>query len=463
MLLAVLFASCAKTGTVSSPAPGNSTISPEEQGDHTEDAAGPETDDPDALSFWAAATGNEAEVMRQIVDEYNHASQEAKVSLTLFEDETVLYNELQAAIAMKEAPDLAVLDRDLSREFYEKGQTLPPDAFLPDDAAFSEDVFLPPYLEQGKTEEGRVFAVPFYGTTYVLYYNKEAFASVKLKPEEIRTWQDVADAASLVQRRLVCEEGWELTWGYENLLDAAISNGGRIYSEDGRTVTINTEEWIQVWEQFRIWLHEDRFLRVHAGGLDDEWLRYTEADLLEMTTGGFAGSSADLPGLNPAVIGILPQPAWDEEHPATPGTRVSMLNVFSFSDTAHREGAGRFICYLTDVPAQAKWASGTGYAAANRYIINDKAYREYLKEFPDAYIPMGQAMRSVAYPADPTGEEIKQILVRAADRLLIENIPAGQVLDDAQREAQRALDKVLPPLPEEEENEMAEEGEEDVP
>lgn len=463
MLLAVLFASCAKTGTVSSPAPGNSTISPEEQSDHTEDTAGPETDDPDALSFWAAAAGNEGPVLQELVADYNASGPEREVRLRLFENETLLYQELQAAIALDAVPDLALLNRDNSIELYERGATADPGKLPGGDDMLSGEAFLPVYLDHAKAEDGRYLGIPFYGTIHVMYYNKEAFASVKLDPGEINTWQDVAEAAGLLQRRLICEEGWELTWGYENLLDAVMSNGGSIYSEDGRTVTINTEEWVSVWEQFRLWLHEDRCMRVHTGGLGEEWLDRTKADALDMTAGGFTASSAERIGLNDSVIGVLPQPAWEEEQDARPGTRLYLLNIFSYSDRAHQEAAAGFARFLTDVYAQVRWATGTGHLAVNREAETDEAYRAYLKAYPEARVAMEQRYIAITFPTDPTGGEIREILSRAADRVLIENIPAGRVLDDAQREAQRALDAVLPPLPEEEETEATEEGEEDVP
>jgi hypothetical protein len=63
---------------------------------------------------------------------------------------------------------------------------------------------------------------------------------------------------------------------------------------------------------------------------------------------------------------------------------------------------------------------------------------------------MRQSKTSEAYPNDFTGGMIKDALRRAADKLLIENLPAQRVLDEAQHEAQRALDAVLtPPVAEE--------------
>ncbi|MBR5970307.1 MAG: extracellular solute-binding protein [Lachnospiraceae bacterium] len=454
LLILFLIASCADAGTTSPSA----SVSTSNATTESEAPAEEEAEDPDAVRFWFAASENGAQVMQQIVEKYNASQGDFRVRMTLYEDENALYEALQAAVAMNRPPDIAVLGRDRSFSFYQKGQTMDLSALLQGRSGFSAEAFFPVFLEQGTDGEQTVFALPVYGTANVLYYNREAYALVKLKPEDICCWQDVAEAAYTVQRRLVCREGFELPWGYEALLDAALSNGGSIYSEDGRSVTVNTPEWVEVWEQFRVWIHEDRRMRIHSGGLDDEWLEYTKADLLDMTCGGYAGSSADYVDLDPEVAGMLPQPAWDEEKDVSYGTRVSLANIFAYSDAAHRAGAVDFLRYLTGTQAQVKWATGTGFIAANREITKEKAWQEYLRENPDAKILMRQGLQGKPYPPDPTGGEIKDILSRAADRLLIENIPAQRVLDEAQQEAQRALEAVLDPLPEEETEEGAEEA-----
>ncbi len=45
--------------------------------------------------------------------------------------------------------------------------------------------------------------------------------------------------------------------GEDNLIDMALSNGGAMISDDGRTVLINTEPWVETWEAAaRRWIHE---------------------------------------------------------------------------------------------------------------------------------------------------------------------------------------------------------------
>ena len=80
-----------------------------------------------------------------------------------------------------------------------------------------------------------------------MYYNKAAFEEAGIQAEDIKTWQDLEAAAKKMSKG---EEfyGWEPMWGSGNMIDAALSNGAQIFSEDKTEVLINSEEWVEVWE-----------------------------------------------------------------------------------------------------------------------------------------------------------------------------------------------------------------------
>ena len=91
-----------------------------------------------------------------------------------------------------------------------------------EDADFNADDFLPVFYNQGLDENGKLFALPAYGTTQVLYYNVEAFKSAGIDPKSIKTWQDLADAAKKMTSTDGSFIGWEPMWGYANLVDAGL-------------------------------------------------------------------------------------------------------------------------------------------------------------------------------------------------------------------------------------------------
>ncbi len=84
----------------------------------------------------------------------------------------------------------------------------------------------------------------------------------------------------------------------------------------------------------------------------------------------------------------------------------------------------------------------SGYAAVRNSVLGLPAYQDYLKSNPDADAALKQ-IDQYAVPAfiDPTGGAIIAALTEAVDRVQIENVPAQVALDEAQAQAQRALDE----------------------
>ena len=395
------------------------------------------------VSFWFAGNATGAAVMREIVDGFNASQSDYWAEATVFGSYTEIYSAVQTAIATGGAPDAVVLERDSSIDLYQKGLTVDLTDALQQDGDFHPERFLSVYYDQGVSEDGEIFAMPLYGTTQVLYYNKAAFAAAGVAPESIQTWSDLAAAANAVQTAGICRYGWEPMWGYENMLDAALSNGGSVFSDDGRTVTVNAPEWVEVWEAFRVWLHDERLMRVHSGGYGWEYWDFTRLDALDGSAGGYTGSSGDQADVDFSVVGMLEQPAWDTEHEARPEAKVLLLNVLSTSTRERQNGAYALIRYLIDVPAQVLWTIGTGYIAVNQGVLEDETYQAHVQKEPYAQIPLLQSMHASVYPYDPTGGAVQAALRRAADQVQIENISAQDALDEAQRTAQRALDAVL--------------------
>ena len=406
-------------------------------------AGQPAPEPPVEIAFWYAAGATGSAVMEGIVDTFNRSQSQYRVETRVFGSYTEITTQVQAAIATGTAPDVVALERDVSLDFHNRGLTVDLTEALGEDPQFARDRFLSVYYDQGIAPDGCLYAIPLYGTTQVLYYNKAAFRAAGIDPESVRTWRDLSAAAASIQAEGLCEYGWEPMWGCENMLDAALSNGGTVFSEDGRTVTVNTPEWVEVWESFRRWLHEERTMRIHSGGIGWEYWNNTLRDVLEGRAGGCTGSSGDQADMDFNVVGMLEQPGWASEGQARPEAKALLLNVLKASDKTRRPGAFALVRNLVDVPAQVRWSIGTGYIAVNQGVLEDAEYQDYLDSHPYASIPQRQSTHAAVYPPDPTGGVLRDALIRAADRVQIEGLSAQDALDEAQRTAQRALDEVL--------------------
>lgn len=430
----------ASTKTASAEASGSETAKETETAAAQENAPAEGTTE---IEFWYAGGKTAVQVVQQIIDNYNASQTAYHVSAVTQADYDETYQKLQAGIAGKAAPDVVLLDAGVARSLSDKNLVTDLRGYMEASEDFQADDLIQVFADQGKDDNGKVFAIPAYGTTQVLYYNIEAFKAAGINAGDIKTWQDLAGAAQKIKDTGKFEYGWEPMWGADNLIDAAFSNGAAVFSEDGTQVTINTDEWVQVWEAFRTWIHDDKTMAIHSGGQGWEYWYNTIDDVLNGVAGGYTGSSGDQADLDFSVVAAMEQPAWDEDSASAPMAEALTLSVLESSDEAEKQGAFDFITYFTNAESQAAWTMATGYVAVNTRVNDNAEYQAYVEENPQAAVPFAQASHGSVYPYDPTNGAVIDALRIAADKVEIDGISAQEALDEAQKMAQAALDEAL--------------------
>lgn len=393
------------------------------------------------IDFWYAGGKTAVNVFQDIVDEFNESQDKYEIVTTTQADYSETYEKLQAAIAGKKAPDMVLLDVDASQNLNEKGLLADINEFIQADSDFEEDDYIDVFYGQGESEDGKRYSLPAYGTTQVLYYNIAAFEAAGIDPNSIETWQDLAEAAAAMTSEDGTFVGWEPMWGYNNLVDAALSNGATLLSEDGKTVMINSEEWVEVWESFRQWIHDDKIMKVNSGGQGWEYWYTTIDDVLQNKAGGYTGSSGDQADLDFSLVAAMEQPGFND-NPSAPTAGALQLAMLESSSDEEKQGAYEFMKYFTSPENQAKWSMGTGYIAVRQSTLEVAEFKAYAEENPQALVPISQASHATASLSDPTGGKIFDALSIAADKVELENISAQEALDEAQKTAQEALDSI---------------------
>lgn len=391
------------------------------------------------IDFWYSGGKTAVNVFQDIVDEFNASQEVYEIKTTTQADYTETYEKLQAGIAGKKAPDMALLDVDKSRNLSEKKLVADIGTYIEADSDFQKDDYLSVFYEQGVDETGKVFALPAYGTTQVLYYNIEAFEKANIDPNSIQNWQDLVQAAETMTSEDGSFVGWEPMWGSENLIDAALSNGATLLSEDGSTVMINSEAWVEVWDSFRQWIHEDKIMKVNSGGQGWEYWYTTIDDVLQNKAGGYTGSSGDQADLDFNLVAAMEQPGF-HNNPSAPTADALQLVMLEGSSDETKQGVYEFMKYFTSPDNQAKWSMATGYVAVRRSTLDVEEFKAYTEENPQALVPISQASHGTPALIDPTGGKIFDALSIAADKVELENISAKEALDEACKTAQEALD-----------------------
>ena len=398
---------------------------------------------PVEVEFWYAGGKTAVGVVQEIVDSFNESQSQYHVSTVTQADYDETYQKLQAGIAGNAAPDLVLLNVDAARNLDSKSLLADLQPMIDADGEFNADDYLSVFYNQGIDENGVVYGLPAYGTTQVMYYNKAAFEEAGINADDIKTWADLADAAQKIKATGNYEYGWEPMWGAYNMIDAAFSNGAKIFSDDGTQVTINTPEWVDVWESFRTWIHDDKTMAIHSGGQGWEYWYATIDDVIAGKAGGYTGSSGDQADLDFNIVAAMEQPAWSDSTTSAPTADALDLSILAGSSDEEKQGAFEFIKYFTNADSQAKWTMSTGYVAVNQKINDNADYQAYVAENPQAAVPFAQASHGTVFPYDPTNGAITDALKIAADKVEIDGIDAQTALDEAQATAQAALDEAL--------------------
>ena len=199
------------------------------------------------VTLWYSGGKTAAGVMEEIIDSFNQSQNQYTVTGIQQADYDETYTRLQAGIAGKNAADIALLDSDKTRNLMKKELLVPLDGYTDQDTSFDPDTLIPVFHQQCLGEDGTMYAMPAYGTTQVMYYNRSLFGKYGIRPDSIKTWEDLAEASEVIRQSTDGAEagvyGWEPMWGEDNLIDMALSNGGAMLSDDNRTVLINSEPW----------------------------------------------------------------------------------------------------------------------------------------------------------------------------------------------------------------------------
>ena len=395
LLAGVMLAGCSGGSTVASTQDGGKTT----------------------VEFWYAGGKTAVGVIQDIVDKYNASQDVYEVKTVTQADYSETYQKVQAAIAGNAAPDLFLLDPSAARVLSEKSILTDLNPYTQKDETFNADDLITAFYEQGADENGKQFALPAYGTTQVLYYNVQAFKDAGVDPSSIETWQDLGEAAAKIKATGKYEYGWEPMWGPDNLIDAAFSNGASVFSADGTKVTINSKEWVDVFEQFRKWIHEDETMAIHSGGQGWEYWYATIDDVIQNKAGGYTGSSGDQADLDFNIVQAMEQPAWSSSTTSSPTATALTMGVFENSSEAEKQGAYEFLRYFMSVESQVAWNTTVGYVAVNKQILDDPTYQEFLESHPQAAVPFSQAEHASLYPVDPTNGQVYDALKIAADKI----------------------------------------------
>lgn len=390
------------------------------------------------------------------VERFREAYPEVNLNLTegSFDQQQFL-----TAVASGNVPDVIYLNRDDLSTYATRGAILPLDACITE-----QGIDMGQYREaalQQVTVSDQVYGIPEFYNVIALIIADEAVQEAGLTPDDIDTsdW----DALAQVNEQLTRTADGEVTRiGFDPKLPEFFplwvrANGSRLLSDDGRTAMLDTPEAVEALT-YTVGLHDAAGGRQAFSAFRDTW--------------DFFGSENQIAT---DQLAAFPMEQWyvnvlAEVSPETPITvkpfsdrEGEPLTFATGSAWAIPQGARNpaaacaFMKTMTEpetwvaaaqARAEARAAEGlpfagvyTGNSVADEQIFSEVVQPGGNAAFDNAVeVLLAVQDHAFAIPANPAGAEFRQAWTDAVNRVLNGEQDAQAALEQAQAEAQEALD-----------------------
>ncbi|KQX69777.1 ABC transporter substrate-binding protein [Angustibacter sp. Root456] len=195
----------------------------------------------------ATVNNGQMKDMEQLKTEYEKSHQGVTVNFQVMEE-----GDLRSAVTADVASgagqyDVVTIGAYETPQWGANGWLVDLTPSLQADSAYDVNDILPP-VRDALTNDGKLYAVPFYGESSILMYNKSVLDKAGVKIGEHPTWQEVADAAAKVKTSNmagICMRG-KPGWGdlFAPLTTVVETFGGNWY-DNSWNATVDTPEWKQ--------------------------------------------------------------------------------------------------------------------------------------------------------------------------------------------------------------------------
>lgn len=342
--------------------------------------------EPVKLTFWFNWEGENADVMKDLVNGFNGQNPDIVVE-PVFQPYSDIMTLFQTAIVGGTTPDVAALDLILIPQLVETSAIAPLDDYVATDAAINVDDFYP-MLANFDIMNGKRYALPVSTNNMQLIWNKDLFIKASLDPEKAPTnWDEMQDMAEQCQDPANGVVGFEyytqptgegITWQFQVWLWAA---GGKFLNDDNTAAAFNTPEGLKA-------LTYVSDMLTGKGSQPGPWGLFGDQKACMQLDGSWLfGYRKDAP----FQWGIAAVPA--PEGGAT-ASNVGGEHIFMFDATPNKEAAWKFIQYLTSPEIQLEWDQKTGFLPVRKSVAENADYLKWVNETEPRMLPFVEGMAS---------------------------------------------------------------------
>ena len=395
--------------------------------------------EPDAITFWDRQTTETAELLREIVQEFNTGREGLAVEAQYSGNYGVIFQKIRASIQAGDLPDMAVAYQSMTSEYVGAGAVVPLDNLIADseiglDDGTLQDIFAA-VLETSRLPEldDQMYSFPFCKSVLMMYFNKRVLAKAGLT-EPPKTWDEFLEQS----RRVKAATG---NPAYAVSVDASTVDG-MIFSAGGGVLTggrtlFDSPESLRVFELFETLAREDLAYTIQPETQDDKVALAQDRVAFVFRSSSHRTSVVELMEGDFDRWGIAPIPQDDPSHP---GTVLYGPNICIFQTGPERNRISwEFVKYFTSQDTSVRWALGTGYLPIRKSAVNDPRLQAFWGEWEYNRAAFDCLAFAKSEPSVAGWQEIRGLIEEAQAAVLTGLRTAKEATAQLKREADAVL------------------------
>ncbi|MFE9694328.1 sugar ABC transporter substrate-binding protein [Micromonospora sp. NPDC005806] len=350
--------------------------------------------------------GTEGEKLAEFAKEFSTENPDAKVSVTAVPWDAA-HQKIASAIAAKQTPDVSMIGTTWQGEFAKSGAFDP----TPPDLIKKDDFF--PGAWDTTIVDNTSYGVPWYVETRLIYYRKDMAVKAGF-PDGPKTWDDLKAMAKGMKEKAGAKWGLNLqpgkTGSWQSVLPFAWSNGADVAS--ATKLSFDTPEMTEALGYYQSFFKEG----LSPTALPDGSL---EPGFVKGEIGAFISG--------PWHMGIVEEQGGagfkDKYAVAQMPMKKSSTsfiggsNLAVFKDAKNRDGAWKFVQWLSKPEVQVKW-----YQAVKDLPAVQSAWNDSTLSGDTFLAAFGQQLKSAkAPPAITTWEQIAAAFDLEVEKLCKQN------------------------------------------
>jgi multiple sugar transport system substrate-binding protein len=374
------------------------------------------------IDVWAM--GTEGELLGDFAKAFEQANPDADVNVTAVPWDSA-HDKIINAITAGSTPDVSLIGTTWMGEFAESEGLEPTPEGLVDEQSFF------PGAWDSTVVDDVSYGVPWYVETRVLYYRTD-FAEQAGWSEPPRTWDELHQFATDLQGA-GAEQGLYLqpgqTGSWQTFMPFAWQNGAALTNEEGTEYTLDSPEMAEALEYYKTYFTE---------GISQDAL-LVEGELEQGFADGKFGSFISGPW-HVALVDEAGGPEFADKYDVTPlpgkdeapGTSfIGGGNLGVFTDADNRDGAWKFVQWLSQPETQTDWYTTMGDLPAVRAswdsgeLASDPRLSVFGEQLDNANSP----------PAVPTWEQVAAVIDADVEKAVKDAVSVEDAVADMQSQA----------------------------